>query len=268
MDTVEKLEYADAIVMADWFDKSHEYICEDCLAAGVDEKTARERLLDHEEHILSLFTATSGCIYCGGKLSLESGYREFHGLYQYTPFAFRCSLCNWWYVYIQEGDFFHDLYQIGVLHRVTSIDASLHAAIRQILVESKTIYKLNPTSFEKQVGAIFKEFYNCDVIHVGKSHDGGIDLLLLDSNEGKIPVQVKRRGEGKIEAVSVVRDFLGAMLVAGYNRGIIVTSAHHFSRRAKQIAQLQPKYATPQYIDLIDCRRLLGMMGLLSGNKR
>lgn len=45
---------------------------------------------------------------------------------------------------------------------------------------------------EELVASVFRDFYECEVEVVGKSNDGGVDVIVIDS-DNPIMVQVKRR---------------------------------------------------------------------------
>lgn len=83
--------------------------------------------------------------------------------------------------------------EAGILHRTTTIPQALSAGITDLQKETDKLFRMNPSRFEKFVGEVMSAFYACEVTHCGKSHDGGIDLLLLRSDIGFVPVQVKRR---------------------------------------------------------------------------
>ena len=93
--------------------------------------------------------------------------------------------------------------------------------------------------------------------------------MLLDSNSGMIPVQVKTRQSGTaVESVRLVREFRGALLLAGASKGIIVSTAHHYSKESKIASQPKPEHLAPQEIDLIDCKRLLDILGVIDASKK
>ncbi|WP_041702133.1 restriction endonuclease [Prosthecochloris aestuarii] len=154
---------------------------------------------------------------------------------------------------------------MGVLHIADLRERHLLAnAIDQILESADRLRAYDPTKFEKLVGDVMKEFLGCQVDHVGKSNDGGIDLILMHSDRGPIPVQVKRRqADGKVESVALVREFRGAMVLAGFDEGLIVSTADHYSRQAMAASVARPEHLLPQKIDLVDCRRFLDILRVL-----
>ena len=207
---------------------------------------------------------TNSCPLCKSKLEcilfesakVDSEYFAWH--------MYGCDVCGWWRANEFPNSYFNGYFYVGILHSTSETDPDLITGITRIEENLSTLFAMEPTGFEHFVGKILKEHYDCEVIHVGKSHDGGIDLILVESQQGRMPVQVKRRSSPEaVESVSIVREFRGAMLLKGYNRGIIVTTAHHFSPSAVVASKPQPDHLAPQSIDLVDCRRLLDIMGTL-----
>ncbi len=208
------------------------------------------------------------CPYCGSdvkniyaEIAWHEYWEELWGWYGYE-----CTGCGWWWNYEESGNWgsASPAVHVGSLYKTQEPPIELLAAIKAVDADLRILYKMNPTKFEQFVGGILKEFYDCEVLHVGKSHDGGIDLILLDSSGGKVPVQVKRRtSRSKTESVSLIREFRGAMLLHGYNSGMILTTADHFSKEAIEASQPKPHHSLQQCVDLIDARRLLDIMGLI-----
>ena len=98
------------------------------------------------------------------------------------------------------------------------------------------LHSFNPRRFEKFVADVFRANYtNAEVLHVGKPGDGGIDVLLIEAGGEQWLIQVKRRkSQKRSEGVKTIRDILGAMVVEGTPRGIVVSTAERFSRPAIQ----------------------------------
>ena len=116
------------------------------------------------------------------------------------------------------------------------------------------LYSFNPTRFEKFVADVFRANYtNAEIVHVGKPNDGGIDVLLIDAEMEQWLIQVKHREtQNSTEGVSTIRDILGAMVVKGARRGIVVSTAKRFSRYAIQAAakaEVGPHRMTVQLVD-------------------
>lgn len=119
--------------------------------------------------------------------------------------------------------------------------------------------RYDPRRFEKLVADIFRANYqHAEVIHVGKPDDGGVDIILVESQDEQWLVQVKRREkQNSSEGVSTIRNLLGTMVLEGKTRGIVVSTADHFTLRAQQATQKLKKQGF--HIELID-RGILNRM--------
>jgi hypothetical protein len=97
-------------------------------------------------------------------------------------------------------------------------------------------------------------------MHVGKSADGGIDVLLVTTSNKKILVQVKRRTRPSTEPVETVRSLLGVLLTNGSLHGIVVSTADHFSWAAKSLVSQFMLNPVGHRIDLRDFGKLREMV--------
>jgi len=150
---------------------------------------------------------------------------------------------------------------IAVLKQFDVSDASLPlAALRRELTRRPSVlYGINTRKFEELVASVVSDYRDCEVHLVGRTSDGGIDLVYMD---GDVPtaMQVKRReSPDAAETVVLVREFLGAMLLSGFTRGAVVTTAHHFTRGAKLARAEALRRGLVLEIDLIDCSRFYGL---------
>jgi hypothetical protein len=92
-----------------------------------------------------------------------------------------------------------------------------------------------------------------EVIHVGKPDDGGVDIIFVDSHKEQWLIQVKRRERADCaEGVRTIRDLIGAMMLEGALRGIVVSTAGHFTLRARQAANAKRLVDKGMHIELID----------------
>lgn len=94
-------------------------------------------------------------------------------------------------------------------------------------------HDIDPRQFERLVADVFRANYaNAEVIHVGRPADGGVDIFLVDSGEEWL-IQVKRRENPQAsEGVGTLRSLLGTLVLEGASRGMIVSTADHFSYQA------------------------------------
>jgi hypothetical protein len=109
---------------------------------------------------------------------------------------------------------------------------------------------------EDLVAAILRGVLSCEVVHLGYTRDGGIDLVLLHSDT-PVAVQVKRRrAEEAVEGVSGVRELLGASLLSGYHKALFVTTAARFSRDAISAADRAKAIGLLHSFELVDYEKL------------
>jgi restriction system protein len=179
-----------------------------------------------------------------------------------------CNACGWWCQYavgFNRDGFFEWERVPAALRRYDAddIQAPVDALRRELWNRSAALSDLNPTNMEKLVGSILSDFMDCDVVHTGRTGDGGIDLLLLDGNLPYV-VQVKRRSRTQGESVSAIREFVGATLLAGYRRGIYVTAAPHYTSAAIGVARQARTRGLLEKLHLLDRKRFLRILHLVS----
>lgn len=149
-----------------------------------------------------------------------------------------CTACGWWIVYrrhdhvIETGGIIDYFGTWGTLYSFSTSDVSTPIEVLRVELLRKygSRFTIAPRHFEEIVGGVFEDFgYRVRV--TSYSGDKGIDVVVLDHDEGEtIGVQVKRY-RGKIEA-DQIREFVGSLFLAGHTRGVYVTTSD-FSRGAK-----------------------------------
>lgn len=125
---------------------------------------------------------------------------------------------------------------------------------------------MNKTAFEKYMQDILQEYYGKRVHHVGRSNDGGIDLLMIEDSERTL-VQVKNRMLHKPEGSPVVRDLMGAMLQKNTFKGLILSTARHFTAPAWKTANEALAHGKVQRIEFKNCAEILEMINAVSSNR-
>jgi restriction system protein len=156
-----------------------------------------------------------------------------------------CEKCGWWeysfYSYMNDDS------DLGVNYKDWELTVN-SATLKEFEIGSNSIpievlksylskneyeiFHIHHKKMEELVASIFREHYDCEVKIVGKSNDGGVDLILINSDEPTI-VQVKRRMDRrKTESVKEIRDLIGATLLSDSRKCIFVTTADHFSESA------------------------------------
>lgn len=129
--------------------------------------------------------------------------------------------------------------------------------LRQYLSRNYSdIRSINPQKMEELVRSVYKDFLDCDVHYFTNntySADGGIDLVALEGENGiETAIQVKRRTRNVAESVSTIREFVGAMAIEGYRKGIFVTTGR-FSKAAKSLpSRVNTLYGRKVSLNLID----------------
>lgn len=195
------------------------------------------------------------------------------GGYDYVNQVFACPECGWWYeresdaTYVGEGDQFAvNRHWFGVLRKydADALDVPV-ASLRMALAKKQDLLtELHPSKLEELVGAVLKDHLGCEVRHVGRSGDGGIDLFLIASDRQWV-VQVKRRQHpDSPEGVRTVRELVGAMAVAGERQGIFVTTAGRFTRGAHATVARAALVGAVTGIELIDMPRFIDLCELTS----
>ena len=122
-------------------------------------------------------------------------------------------------------------------------------------------HTIDPTKFEKLVVDIFRENLTaCEVFHVGKSHDGGVDAFFIDTDHKQWLIQVKNRESSRSgEGVKTIREMLGTLAVHGQIQGIVVSTADHFTTFAIREADMARKNFG-LHLDLLDRGKLNRML--------
>ncbi len=97
-------------------------------------------------------------------------------------------------------------------------------------------FNLSGYEFEKEVAKIYEKI-GYRVIRKGQSSDGGIDIILWDSNKNKIIVQCKNHK--KPIGPAIVRDLYGVMMAEKANKAILICSGG-FTQGVLSFAKSKP----------------------------
>lgn len=196
---------------------------------------------------------------------------DFHGFVR----VWECTDCGWWEIldkFSEEKDFITEVdslhwdnlkYAIVRRYDISKHETPVKTLIAELRRNKQLLYEMEPRRLEHVTQYVFSSFYNCEVKHVGKSHDGGIDLIVIQSDE-PILVQVKRRESPRAtESVSTVREFIGAMYLKNARHGVIVSTAQRFSREAQNSARKIVADRKFLLFDLIDYGRFCAMLDVV-----
>lgn len=174
------------------------------------------------------------CRYCEGALAHVPLYSSAPGNQWQREDVLTCAGCGWWLLawtkVDRDGDVFRTRFREASVHAFDYefVDEPLTALRQRIADRSLDLRDMDPHVLERLVGSVFRDHLGVSVTHVGRSGDGGIDLLIADT-QNPIAIQVKRRANTRTEGPAVVRELIGSMAIAGLRTGYVVTTADHFS---------------------------------------
>lgn len=105
-----------------------------------------------------------------------------------------------------------------------------------------------------------KGIFDCEVLHVGQTGDGGKDLIVLDS-DNPILVQIKcRQNPNSVELVKGIREFIGTLFIEDRRSGIYISTAQRFSAGAKNTVANLLMQRKLDYFEFIDYDKLCSMI--------
>ena len=197
------------------------------------------------------------------------------GSFNQSEYVIQCQSCGWWeYKYSNRSDAIIDgicasdvEYSSAILksYNEDSIDVPVKALREYISQNPEVIYKINAHKMEDLVRSVFSDFFpSCTVKKFGQTRDGGRDGLLVDENGQQFLLSIKRReSPNATEGVSTLRDLIGATIIEDNVNGcIIVSTANHFSKSAKDYAGKVLSKDIITTFDLIDCKEFLRITDL------
>jgi hypothetical protein len=143
-----------------------------------------------------------------------------------------------------------------------SIPAGCYAELAQCLTRRPDQWNhVDPAALEHLVAEIFRQnFAPCDVEHVGRSSDGGKDIVYVSAESERWLIQVKgHRNPSRAEPVTTIRLLVGTLVHDNVPRGIVVTTSNAFSRDAYEaVRQYDARGYRIRLIDRGLLRELIG----------
>ncbi len=231
----------------------------------------------------AFFTRGNSCCFC--KKPLKEVFHRIMTLNRERDFydtldIFECDTCGWWVSkwdskeykdLIEEVDGYHRIIQKFAIVKTFDVcdkELPIKALVEEVRKDKELLYQIDPYKFEELAQYVFSAFFNCEVEHVGKSHDGGIDLLIINS-DSPILVQVKRRrNPNQTEPVETIRDFIGAMYLQDAKKGIVLSTARKFSGIACDNSKKMLDDKKFEYFDLINFQRFCGMVDVIKKDSK
>jgi len=207
--------------------------------------------------IRAKFRTTDFCPFCYTKmLSVTLDFGEY--IKETTLWS--CNYCAYWQWYLPD---FYEVTAYVAKARVfnDALPECLPSELAQAFRRSPKLWStINSHKLEVFIADVLRANYApCEVIHVGKPDDKGVDVLFIDADKEQWLVQVKRRQlPTASEGISTVRNLLGAMIVAGNLRGILVSTADHFTYRANEAIGRAKEFGMT--VELVDRNKLNRML--------
>ncbi|OUS31925.1 hypothetical protein A9Q99_02195 [Gammaproteobacteria bacterium 45_16_T64] len=194
---------------------------------------------------------------------LEGGY------YEVNEYVKNCSSCGWWKLRcnkVTTGSIDARSVEItnAILRRYDLSSKNIPIITLQNYLRNnfEDVIHIHHNRMEKLVQSVFREHFSCDVEHIGKSHDGGIDLILINSDNPTI-VQVKRRKKLLYtEGIAGIREFIGAAKINGNRNCIYVSTCSKFSNAAIEGAKEVVKNDELESYELYDFDRFCSALKL------
>lgn len=186
-----------------------------------------------------------------------------------------CSACGWWHMNRIEAvltkdnrilratwwELYHAVYSEVPVELSEFTTPQLQTHLQRRWEDRK---HMSAQQAEDLVAGLLSEHYRGDILRVSAnalSSDGGIDLYVVHDNGAvRRAVQVKRRQERNTESVQEVRNFVGAMLLNGAERGVFVTTASRFTGPAAAIPANVNLSRNRLSLELIDGQKLYELL--------
>jgi len=212
------------------------------------------------------------CPFCGTLLKQEYHFERYDcSINTYKPiiqqeFIYCCENDGWWTHKILDEKYdprcYYIIHHEGILttYPEDSPLIPINVLNDYILDHPRKIQTINDRKMEELVASVFASFYHCETRVIGKSSDGGVDVVLVDGDNPTM-IQVKRRQNShKAESVCYIRELIGATLLKGAKRCMFVTTAPKFSPQCYEAADQAVQRGLVEKYDLIDCSRFISII--------
>lgn len=234
------------------------------IIAYEDAEPAHDRVTIYDFTDIKDVNSLRGCPYCTSRNVVIPSDTDQEGLC-------RCTICGWWKLLslneISGGFGRKDISSLTAIAReftVSALDIPIRA-LRSFLAQHPShMAHVDPNVFEKLMADCLRDLYDpCEVIHVGGTDDGGIDLKLILADSSCYLVQVKRRSKLHLsEGVSVVRSLNGVLFKEGVPRGMVITTARAFTARAVESTVIKTPTVVPYDMKLLAFNEVKSMLQL------
>jgi restriction system protein len=192
------------------------------------------------------------CPFCAATMRSRTDKKESHVLAD-------CESCGFWRVVhvkniggFKNGEPVVASRGVAKLYHVDSLEVPL-ADLRRFLKRNPShLAHVNPFVFEELIADCLRSaFPNSELVKVGGRRDRGIDLMLLQTSGENYLVQIKRRSNiQRNEGVDVVRQLNGVIFRENAAKGLVITTAKHYTPHAVQETRVKSNRGIWQSIDL------------------
>lgn len=231
---------------------------------------------DHSEGMLGLVYETYNyfplfaeqCPYCQVETHCEYLTDREEDLFAKLKALEYCPNCHFWRWHDTEVEIYDEGFDhkyLSLLSKIREFEGEFPEGFSQefaawIRRNQRRWHTMKPMALEKLAADVLRyNFQPCEVIHVGKPGDGGVDVLFIDSGQKQWMVQVKRREKPDCsEPIETVRNLLGTMWLNDVSCGMVISTADHFTYQAyKAVDRAREKGVLVELIDRGKLNRML-----------
>nr|WP_320048318.1 restriction endonuclease [uncultured Desulfuromonas sp.] len=186
--------------------------------------------------------------------------------------TYRCGKCGWWKAQYGKnvgmfGNYFiPSIHGIAQTYSPSDIDVPIKELREFLSKKPNYLSEVNPTTFEHLMADCFRLNYApCEVVHLGGTGDGGIDLKLILGDETRYLIQIKRRADlSSTEGVKVVRELNGVLFREGCAKGMVVTTANRYSQAAHKETAIKTETDESYEMNLLAFHDVVSMLNIQS----
>lgn len=241
-------------------------------AFNLDDPAIRNRYLQ-QVPLGRILNRARHCIYCSTPLvrgqtdDLRLKDRGYVWCYETKE----CSLCGWWCVTYKleerffswdNQDYFH-AYAVMRRFDPLALDTPLSLARDFLAKNPHKLARFDPFRFEDLMTDCLRDYFgDGEAFKIGGRNDRGIDIKVVRAGGQTTLVQVKRHSDfSKPEGVEVVRDLHGVMLREGIPCGMVITTAHKYTREAQAEVSQASRSLQGYSMELLSYTDVVSLLG-------
>lgn len=258
---------------SDYYEDKYEYSREGAYG------NIEEKMYKKPNDINKFFKKRGYCPFCGKEIPqvYDNTRHDTIGVELWAFYSvWECDSCGWWeylYEFSEEEDYAGsristknwDTLRHGIIKKfdISDKEIPINTLMNELLKKQDILYNIDPYKLEDIAQIVFSAYYDCEVKHVGKTGDGGKDLIIVQSDD-PILVQVKRRANPEhIELVKGIREFVGTMYIEGANKGVYLSTAKEFSKGCIETVDKVVNNRKFDSFNLVNFERFCNMLGVV-----